>query len=218
MGSSLASTEAACGAGFRAPSKTLWCDGRCVMGRCLPATTEPRFCAKARHAMWLDEARRENDAVHHRSTHHGAWVALAVIVEAHIGIEICLSCGAPVRSNHPDRTTLRGSSVTPAEELLVREHHARQVQGLGVPFATAHRRAAARHGKSSVLSSGFPWRSSAAPTTALSATCPVSCANGARSESAAASRSRLFRSRPEPHSFAAASADGTGLAHHDAAA
>ena len=41
--------------------------------------------------------------------------------------------------------------------------------------------------------------------------------DGARSESAAASRSRPFRSRPKPHSFAA-SADGTRLEHHDTAA
>ena len=41
----------------------------------------------------------------------------------------------------------------------------------------------------------------------------VNCADGARPESAAASRSRPFRSRRKPHSFAAASADGTGLAH-----
>ena len=30
------------------------------------------------------------------------------------------------RSNHPNRTVLGGSSVLPAEELLVRDHHARQ--------------------------------------------------------------------------------------------
>ena len=67
---------------------------------------------------------------------NGAWVALAVLVDAHIGIEICLSCGLPVGSNHPNRTVLRGSFVVPAEERLVREHHARQVQGLQMPFAT----------------------------------------------------------------------------------
>ena len=118
------------------------------MGRCLPLPPPARrVCAKARHAMWqvhvvqhpnvafsvdahtlFDEARRENDAVHHRGAHFGAWVALAVLVDAHIGIEICLSC--------PSRTVLGGSSVIPAEELLVREHHARQVQGLQMPFAT----------------------------------------------------------------------------------
>ena len=46
------------------------------------------------HALF-DEARWENDAVHHRGAHHGAWVALAVLVDAHIGIEICLACGLP---------------------------------------------------------------------------------------------------------------------------
>ena len=56
----------------------------------------------------FDEARRENDAVHH-GAHHGAWVALAVSVDAHIGMEICLSCGPPMGSNHPSRTVLRGS-------------------------------------------------------------------------------------------------------------
>ena len=92
--------------------------------------SEGHVCAKARHAMWqlhvvqhpnvafgvdahtlFDEARRENDAVHHRGAHHGAWVALAVLVDTHIGIEICLSCGSPVGSNHPDRTVLARSGV-----------------------------------------------------------------------------------------------------------
>ena len=63
----------------------------------------------------------ENDAVHRRGAHHGAWVALAVLVDAHIGIEIC----AP---DHPDWAVLRGFLVVPAEELLVGENHARQVQ------------------------------------------------------------------------------------------
>ena len=84
----------------------------------------------------FDEARRENDAVHHRGAHDGASVALAVLVDAHIGIEICLSCGPPVGSNHPNRTVLVRSGVIPAEELLVGEHHARQVQGLQMLFAT----------------------------------------------------------------------------------
>ena len=65
-----------------------------------------------------------------------AWVSLAVLVDAHIGIEICLSCGPPVGSNHPHWTVLSWSLAVPAEELLVREHHARQVQGLQMPFAT----------------------------------------------------------------------------------
>ena len=30
----------------------------------------------------FDEARRENDAVHHRGAHHGAWVALARVGRA----------------------------------------------------------------------------------------------------------------------------------------
>ena len=111
-------------------------------------------CAMARHAMWqihvvqhpnvafgvdahtlFDEARRENDAVYHRGAHRGAWVALAVLVGAHVEIEICLSCRSPVGSNHPNWVVLRGSSVIPVEEFLVREHHARQVQGLQMPFA-----------------------------------------------------------------------------------
>ena len=89
----------------------------------------------------FDEAQRENDAVHHRGAHHGAWVAVAVLVHAHIEIEICLSCGRPVGSNHPNWVVLRGSRLIPAEESLVREHHARQVQRL--------------HGRSSILPSGF---------------------------------------------------------------
>ena len=92
------------------------------------------LCVDA-HALF-EEARRENDAVHHRGANHGAWVALAVLVDAHIGIEICLSCGPPVGPNHPNRAVLRGSLVVPAEELLVGEHHARQVQRLQLPFAT----------------------------------------------------------------------------------
>ena len=87
------------------------------------------------HALF-DEARWENDAVHHRGANHGAWVALAVLVDAHIGIEICLPCGPPVGPRHPNRAVLRGSLVIPAEELLVGEHHARQVQRLQLPFAT----------------------------------------------------------------------------------
>ena len=136
----------------------------------------------------LDEARRENDAVHHRGAHlaqprhHVAWVSLAVLVDAHIGIEICLSCKSPVGSNRPLWEVLRGSNVIPAEEFLVREHQARQVQGL---FATdrehAHALQHVRVGR----------------TTTSSATCPVSCVDGAHSESAAASRSRPFRSRPD---------------------
>ena len=43
------------------------------------------------------------------------------------------------RSNHPKRAVLGGSSVLPAEELLVREHHARQVQGLQMPFFATDR-------------------------------------------------------------------------------
>ena len=54
--------------------------------------------------------------------------------------------------------------------------------------------------------------------TQSSATYPVSFADGARSESAAASRSRPLQSRPTLPSFAAASADGIRLSHHDATA
>ena len=167
----------------------------------------------------------ENDAAHHRGAHHGAWVALAVLVDAHIGIEICLSCAPFVGSNHPYRTVLCWSLVIPAEELLVTEHHARQVQGLLVPFATDGEHA---HALQHVTAKFQPCQAVLCcqsrrtdgleaprleifmqrPATELSATCPASCADGARSESAAASRSRPFRSRPKPHSFAAASADG----------
>ena len=87
------------------------------------------------HSVLMHTARRENDAVHHLSAHHGAWVALDVLVDAHIAIEICLSCGPPVGCNHPDRTVLARPGLIPAEELLVKEHHARQVQGLHMPLA-----------------------------------------------------------------------------------
>ena len=137
-----------------------------------------RVCAKALHAMWqvhvvqhpnvalrvdanalFDEARRENDAVHHRSIHDGAWVALAVLVDAHVGNEICLSCGPPVGCNHPNWTVLCWSLVVPAEKLLVREHHTRQVQRASNAVCHGPRarpRAAARHGKFSTLPSGSP--------------------------------------------------------------
>ena len=81
----------------------------------------------------------ENDAVHHRGAHHGAWVALGVLVDAHTRIEICLSCVPAVGSKQPKRTVLCGPSVIPAEEFLVREPHARQVQGLQMPFAIGPR-------------------------------------------------------------------------------
>ena len=43
--------------------------------------------------------------------------------------------------NHPNLAVLRGSLVIPAEEFLVGEHHARQVQRLQLPFATDRERA-----------------------------------------------------------------------------
>ena len=66
---------------------------------------------------FFDEALRDRDA------HHGAWVALAVLVGAQFAIEICFSCGPSVGSNHPNRIVLVRFSVIPAEELLVGEHH-----------------------------------------------------------------------------------------------
>ena len=68
-----------------------------------------RVCAKARHAVWqahvvqhpnvayalFDEARRENDAVHRRGARRGAWVALAVLVDAHIGSRSAFRAGLP---------------------------------------------------------------------------------------------------------------------------
>ena len=41
-----------------------------------------------------------------------AWVALAVLVDAHVGIEISLSCRSPVGSNHPNWLVLRVSKNT----------------------------------------------------------------------------------------------------------
>ena len=122
--------EAMCGAGFRALSKTPWFAGWCVMERCLPAPTSstclcqgaPCNVASTRRQhpnvallfdanALFDEARRENDAVHHRSTHQGAWNSLAALVDAHMVIEICLSCGPFVGSNHPNWTVLCWSLV-----------------------------------------------------------------------------------------------------------
>ena len=51
---------------------------------------------------FLDETRRDTDAVHDRGAHYGAQVALAVLVDAHVGIEICLSCRSPMGSDHPN--------------------------------------------------------------------------------------------------------------------
>ena len=224
---------------FAPPQKTCWCVGWCVM-RGVVFLPPPARCvrAKARHAMWqirvfqlsnvtlcvdanalFDETRRENDAVHDRGAHHGAWVALAVLVDAHVGIEICLSCISSMSSRHPNRTVLARPSVIPAAELLVGEHHVRQVQGLQNAVCNGPRarpRAAARHGKSSIVPGGFPPSVSAHGSTVLedrhaefattsSATCPLSFAGGARSESAAGSLSRPLRSRPKAPSFAASS-------------
>ena len=82
-------------------------------------------CGVDAHTLF-DEARRENDAVHHRGVHHCAWVALAVLVDAHIGIEISPSCSSSVSPDHPNWVVLRGSLVLPAEEFLVRERHTAQ--------------------------------------------------------------------------------------------
>ena len=100
----------------------------------------------------------ENDLVRDRGAHHGAWVALAVLVDAHVGIEICFSCRSSMSSRHPQWPVLVRPSVVPAEELLVGEHHARHVQGLQMPFTTdrEHAHAAARRGRSSIMPSGFP--------------------------------------------------------------
>ena len=48
---------------------------------------------------------------------------LTVLVDAHIRIEICLTCRSSVGPDHPIWTVLRGSLVIPAEEFLVRKHH-----------------------------------------------------------------------------------------------
>ena len=134
----------------------------------------------------------------------------------------------------PNRTVLAWPGVIPAEDLLVREHHARQVSGLQMPFAMNQEHAhALQHVTAKVQPCHAVFSRQSCRTdgleaalgdlrvgraTALSATCPVSCVDGARSESATASRSRPLRSRPTLPSFAAASADGAGLEHHDAAA
>ena len=146
------------------------------------------------------------------------------------GSRICLSCGPPVGSNHPNRTVLRWSLVVPAEELLVREQNERQVQGLQMQFVTDREHS---HALEHVTAKVQPcqavlrcrsWRTDrlatrlrdlrATPATASSATYPASCADGARS--AVASRSRPLQSRPTLPSFAAVSADGIRLAHLDA--
>ena len=131
--------------------------------------------------------------VHRRGAHHGAWVALAVLFDAHIGIEICLTRRLPVGSNHRNRTVLGGSSVMPAEELLVREHHAHEVQVRHLPFATDREHAHAlqrvtaevqscqsRCGCQSRLTDGLQAPRleivMQPPATEESATCPVSCA------------------------------------------
>ena len=57
-------------------------------------------------------------------------------LRSHVRIEICLSRRSSMCSRQPNRTVLGRHSVIPAEEFLVGEHHARQVQRLQLPFAT----------------------------------------------------------------------------------
>ena len=119
----------------------------------------------------------------------------------------------PMGSNHPDRTVLCGSSE------FQRKNFSSE------PNAVCHGpraqpRATARHGKPSISVLGRASSTALGDlregrATTSSATCPVSCVDGARSESAVASRSRPFRSRPEPHLLAVASAD-VRLTHRDA--
>ena len=49
-------------------------------------------------------------------------------LRSHVGIEICLSRWSSLCSRHLNRTVLARHSVIPAEEFLVGDHHARQVQ------------------------------------------------------------------------------------------
>ena len=75
--------------------------------------------------------------------------------------------------NHPNRTVLRGSLVVPAEELLVREHHARQVQGLQVPFATGREHAhALQHVTAKVQPCQAVLRCQSWPALAINASSP----------------------------------------------
>ena len=99
-------------------------------------------CSKARHGMWQVRVCQHSNAlcvdanVHDRGAHHGAWLALAVLVDEHVGLEISLSRRSSTSSRHPHRLFLARSNVVPVVELLVKKHHARQVQGLQLPFAT----------------------------------------------------------------------------------
>ena len=128
------------------------------------------------------------------------------------GYARCFSSGRSSRQRTPRASGLRASNAVCHE-------------------SRARPRAAARHGKVQPCQAVFSrqsWRTDGLEAalgdlrvgraTALSATCPVSCVDGARSESATASRSRPLPPRPTLPSFAAASADGAGLEHHDAAA
>ena len=100
----------------------------------------------------FDEARRENDAGHHRGVHHSAWVALVVLVDAHVRIGICLSCRSLLGSNHPNLVVQCNSSGRISRQNTTR------VRSKGLKCRvppSAHPRAAVRHGKSSVLKAVF---------------------------------------------------------------
>ena len=146
------------------------------MDRCLPATTSSTCLCQSAPCMWqvhvvqqsnvafgvdahtlFDEARRENDAVHQRGAHHGAWVALDVLVDAHIGIEICRSWRWSMSSRHPNRTVLARPCNSSGRTSRRRTPRASDPKvSNAVCFGSRARpRAAARHGKSSILPSGF---------------------------------------------------------------
>ena len=101
---------------------------------------------------FLDETRRDKDAFHDRGAHHGAWDALAMLVDAYVGrspsaqtTQIGLFWRGPVqfqRKNFSRQRTPRASCARASKTMC---HGPKE-----------RARAAARHGKSSIIPSGFP--------------------------------------------------------------